>query len=400
MAKFNYITQKAKNGAFEIKTLIADNMTEAEKQLMDKQVPVLVLERPLEKKAKKIKSPSVKSRELLTFAQQMSATQNIEMNVLDSLELCREMIDSKDFKVIIAAMKTDIESGKTLHDAMRNSKVFDDLTLGLVFAGEQGGFLGKSFEQIKDMLERNSTIKKKVVGLMWYPLIVFVIAAGIIFFLMWKTVPVFMGLFSGSKVPLPMPTQILIAGSKLTTAHPFLIFMSIAAVGYGILSLPKIYRRFPKMHRYVLKMPVIGPLQKKLINETFTRTLLNLNNANMNTIEALSLCRSISPCYDYKAAIARAILIVSRGGGIMGALETEKDIFGLLIIRALGFGERTGKTTEVLKPLSEELTKDINNYIENLKTVLEPFMTLFIGGIVFGVMLAMFLPIFDLTKVI
>jgi type IV pilus assembly protein PilC len=406
MEKYIYITQKKRNGSFVKGTIMAETMREAERELMSREVPVLSLELVRDKllaKNRDVKKQLVSSISLadkLAFAQNMEQCQEIDMGLLYSLDICKEMSQSKKFGQVCQRVRSIVSEGATLHDAMKEVSVFDPLTLGLVKAGEKSGFLNKAFSQIKHNLRRTQTIRKKVLKLSIYPTVVMFIAALCVFFLMWKTVPTFVGLFSTANLELPLPTKILMGISDVVSNYPFLVLAGLAGIAAFVYFLPWIYRKLPGAHMYVLKLPIIGKLQKLLIQETFTRTLFNLLSAGVKIVDALSLCRDVSSCYPYKGAIARSMLAVSAGSPLMVTLEEEKEIFGIIVVRTLGFGEKTGKTEKVLEPLSETLSNDIMDYIDNLNTVIEPLLTLFIGGIVLLVLLALFIPIFNLPKLI
>jgi type IV pilus assembly protein PilC len=406
MEKYYYITQKAKNAPYVRGFITADNPREAERELMSRDIPVLVLDKVKEKIAqgkravKKQATPKIPLKERIAFAQNMEQCQSIDMGLLAALDICKEMAITKKFAAVCQKMRDAISEGSTLYDAMRETSVFDPLVLGLIRAGEKSGYLAKTFNQIKSNYRRTADIRRKVIKLMSYPIVVMFVAAICIFFLMWKTVPTFVGLFANAQMDLPLPTKILMGVSAFTTQYPYLVFAGIVAMGVLVANFSKIYRAFPAIHRPILRIPVIGRLQKLLIQETFTRTLKNLLAAGLKILDALSLCRAVSGCYPYKGAMARAILSVAAGSTLMSSLENEKDIFGVIVVRTLGFGEKTGKTEVVLAPLSDVLSSEIMDYIDNLNTVIEPMLTLFIGGIVLLIMLALFIPIFTLPKLI
>lgn len=406
MDKFVYVTQKKKGAKFERRTLAAETQRDAERELLTRNIPVLSLEKVKERSragARAIKKeavPRVTLKEKMAFAQNMEQCQEIDMGLLVALDICKEMAYTKKFAEVCGRMRVMISDGTTLHDAMRDTCIFDPLVLGLVRAGEKSGFLAKSFLQIKLNYRRNDTIRRKIIKLMSYPLVVMFVAAICIFFLMWKTVPTFVGLFATAGFELPLPTKILMVVSNVTVTYPYLVFAGIIGVGFLVSKFPAFYRASPWSHRFVLKIPVFGKLQKLLIQETFTRTFLNLQLAGLKIIDALSLCRQVSTCYPYKGAIARAMLTVSAGSTLMSSLEVEKDIFGIIVLRTLGFGEKSGKTEKVLEPLAETLGVEIMDTIDTLNTIIEPLLTLAIGSVVLLVMLALFIPIFSLPKLL
>lgn len=406
MEKFVYITQKKKGARFEKRTISAESLRDAERELMARNIPCLQIDKAKERAragvraVKRQATPFISLKERMSFAQNMEQCQEIDMGLLVAIDICREMAFTKKFAAICATMRNMVSEGTTLHDAMKDAGVFDPLVLGLVRAGEKSGFLAKSFLQIKQNYRRTDTIRRKVIKLMSYPLVVMFVAMICIFFLMWKTVPTFVGLFSTAGLELPLPTKILMAASSFTTTYPYVVFLGILGLGFAVLKLPVVYRACPWAHGFVIKIPVFGKLQRLLIQETFTRTFLNLQLAGLKILDALSLCRSVSTCYPYKGAIARAMLTVSAGSSLMASLEAEKDIFGVIVLRTLGFGEKSGKTEKVLEPLADALGIEIMDTIDTLNTIIEPVLTLCIGAVVLLILLALFIPIFSLPKLL
>jgi type IV pilus assembly protein PilC len=406
MQKFLYYTQARKGARFERRFVQADNLREAEKDLISREIPVLVIRRVKEKardvtrSVKKETVAHVSLKEKMAFASNMEQCQSIDMGLLVALSICKEMAYTPQFGAVCARMSRLVSEGTTLHDAMQETGVFDTLVLGLVRAGEKSGKLAETFAQIKHNYRRTDTIRRKVFKLMAYPVVVMFVAALCIFFIMWKTVPTFVGLFSSAGLDLPLPTKILMAVSHFTTTYPYLVLLGFVGVAAFVWRMPQLYAALPSVHNPVLRLPIFGKLQKLLIQETFSRTFLNLQLAGLRIVDILSLCRSISGCFPYKAAIARAMIMVSGGSTLMGALEGEKDIFGVMVVRTIGFGEKSGKTEKVLAPLAEGLSVEIMDFIDTLNTVIEPLMTLFIGSVVLLIMLALFIPIFNLPKLI
>jgi type II secretory pathway component PulF len=405
MPIFEYSTQKMKGAPVVKRRITAENIQLAERELLQRQIPVLSLDkaddRPWHVKwLESFKRPSVPMKVKLTFAQQVAAAQRIQMPLLDTLTLCVEATVHPKFKIMLEDMRRKVEEGSSLYDAMKYPGIFDALALGLVRAGEESGKLGETFDHLKNIYRRNEMVRKKVVGLMVYPAGVLIIASFVIFFLMWFTIPQFVGLFSGSGMELPIPTKILIAVSGVTVGYPWAVLLGIFAFSFGILRIPAVYRAIPALHPYVLKMPVVGSVQKRLIQETFARTFVSLLKAELKYLEALQLCRTISTNFVYRGSIARAVVAVSFGNSLMVSLEEDKDVFGLLLIRSLGFGELTGKIEEVLTPLAEMLSFEITEYIDGMKNYIEPIFTALIGGVVLLIMLALFMPIFALPRLI
>lgn len=405
MPSFQYITQKMRGAPYVSRKITADSMASAERELLSRQIPVLSLDKVdertwTEKVTAYFKKPSVPTRVKLLFAQQVAAAQRIEMPILDTLSLSREATVHPKFGKILEVMHKKVEEGSSFYEAMKGAEVFDALALGLVRAGEESGKLDDTFDNLKNIYRRNEIVRKKVMGIMIYPAGVLVVAVCVIFSLMMFTIPQFVGLFSGSGMELPLPTKILIAGSHFTTTYPWAVLLLIFGLIMTLVKIPAMYRKFTFTHRFFLKFPIVGGVQKKLIQETFARTFVSLLKAELKYLEALQLCRTISTNYIYRGAIARAVVAVSFGNSLMTSLEEDKDVFGLLLVRSLGFGEKTGRIEEVLSPLAEMLSFEITEYIDQMKNYIEPVFTALIGGVVLLIMLALFMPIFALPRLI
>jgi type IV pilus assembly protein PilC len=401
MEQYKYVRQDRKGGPYVTEVIEADSLQDAERMLLSRQVPVLSIEKILPKGVKKKRAVGIKLKQNLMFANQMKSAMKIELGLLRAVDLCKEQSIQKSFVGVLQHMRDMIEQGQTLHEAMRATGSFDPLVLGLVRAGEGTGDLGGAFEMIGYMFKRESTIRRKIIKVLSLPAITIVIAAVCVFFLMWKTIPQFVALFKSMGADLPLPTKILIAVSDFTAAYPWAVALGIVGMILFFLNAGKLYRKLPWLHAWLLKIPVFGGFQKKLIQETFSRTYLSMvATGDVPILVALGLCRGVSPCYPYRAALARAMVSISIGGTLSAALEPEKDIFGFLLVRSIGFGDDTGKTADVLKPLADELSEEVMDFVDNLSTILEPMMTVFIASIVLVIMLALFIPIFSLPNLI
>lgn len=322
------------------------------------------------------------------------------MNIVTALELAQEMSRKKWIAVLMGEMKKSVSEGSTLHEAMRKTRAFDDLALGLVNAGEKAGFLERSFEQIKEMARRNLMVKSKIISLMIYPMIVVIIAILSVFVLMWKTVPVFAGMYKEANMALPLPTQIMITGSDFVTNQTIPAALVAASLCFAVFKIPAVWRAFPSLHAPCLRIPGLGLVQKKLVQSTFTRTLSDMLSAQTRIVDALTLCRDVSSNYVYKGHVARAIVHISKGGKLGKAFAPAVDILGPMMVKALVFGDSVGKVEDILAPMSKALDRELAEYIDQMKTIIEPILTVFIWAIVLMVMLALFIPVFNMSKII
>jgi type IV pilus assembly protein PilC len=406
MAVFTYITQAKKNAAFVEKSISAGSLMEAERELAGRNVAVLKIwpkgenARRAMAVVRKQKAPKVSDNEYIAFATNCEQCLKFEMKILSVFTICEEMALTKSFGRVCAQMRGWVSQGDRLDEAMGKTGIFDDFVLGLVRAGDRSGQLPRTFNQIKNTYRRSLAIRKKVKGLMIMPLGVLIVGSFAGFGLMYKVVPMFVGLFASAKMALPVPTLILVEVSRIVTQYPLVIVGGIVGLVLMMLNKDVFYKRFPGLHRWILKVPVVGRIQKLMIQERFCSTLFTLLNAGVPLQSALGLCREVSGCFPYKGAIARAMIAVSNGSGVMVALESEKDIFGVRVIRTLGFGEETSGAQNVLEPLAVSLSEEIVEYVDNLGKVIEPVLTVLVGGVVFLIMLAIFLPILRLPQLI
>jgi type II secretory pathway component PulF len=192
----------------------------------------------------------------------------------------------------------------------------------------------------------------------------------------------------------------MISLSDFVTQQTIPAALVSAGIIFFFMKIPAIYRAIPELHGPVMRLPGVGMVQKKLMQSTFTRTLSDMLGAQTRIVEALFLCRDVSTNYVYKGHVARAIIAVAKGNKLGKAFEPAEDVFGPMMIKALTFGDQTGKIEEILSPMSSALDRELGEYIDQLKTVMEPILTVFIGGIVLFVMLALFIPVFNMSKLI
>ena len=396
-SSFEYVTQPRRGGRYIRKELIAETMGAAEKRLIDTNTAVLSIKRRGEEKHGKVK---MGTKDMIVFANQMQITQEIQMSLVVALDHCRDTALSPKVAKIIESVRKSVAEGVSLYEAMRRTGAFDELVLGLINSGEKAGMLEKTFAQIKALCERNETVRRKIIGVMIYPGIVCIVAIGCIYMLMLKTVPVFVGMYADSKMTLPLPTQILITASKAVTTYPWQIGIVCVVLAFIIVRIPAIYRASPWCHTFILKMPGLSVIMKKIIQATFTRTLSDMLTAQTRIVDALGMCRAVSTNYVYKGAIARAMLAVSKGQPLVSAFEPEELVFGKMLIKAIKFGETAGKLEEVLAPMATALDRELSEYIDQIKVFMEPALTVVIGGVVLVIMLALFIPIFNMPNMI
>jgi type IV pilus assembly protein PilC len=399
--QYRFVTQDYLGGPYTYGLITGENEAAVERRLGEKAIPVILVKSTEIIKVPKEFRKKIPIKEYLLFCQQMEITQSLGMNILEAIRICEETSNNKTFKSMLAWIAKQIEQGGTLSDAMKKYPYsFNEVSIGLVRAGETAGILDKTFSQLKHMTKREYGVRKKIKSVMVEPAITIVMAILAIFILMWKTIPAFVGAFAGGGVTLPLPTLMLMWMSETTSTYPLPIGLAVAVISWGIFQIPKIIRNVPFLHKVILKVPVIGPVIKKLLQANFTRTMTELLKAEVPLLKTLTLCRDLNANYEYRGVIARAHVQIARGKPIAEAFADGVTILSPLVIKAMAFGERTGKTENVLEPLAVMLDEELNEFIENLKSIISPLLTVVIGGVILFIMLALFMPIFNLPAVI
>jgi type IV pilus assembly protein PilC len=307
---------------------------------------------------------------------------------------------NKTFKAILHEVKGEIESGGKINASLaRYPRIFDPVTLALVAVGEEAGVMEKVCRQIKTLLTRNQQVQKKLRSIMIYPVTVCSVLTVSLYILTTQVIPKFAVIFESVHMSLPVPTQILMSVSGAASAHPLLTLGLAAVFLYSVAQFPRIFRQVHQLHRFSLRLPVIGVIQRRVIMANFARTFSNLIDANVTLLRCLSLVRDVSPNFCYRAMIARAILAVNEGRK-MAPQMTDTDVFNKDFVRLLQFADETAQTSAILAPLADELDNELNVLVDDLKPVIESLIIVIIGLILGGVLLALFLPIFNISEAI
>jgi type IV pilus assembly protein PilC len=231
-----------------------------------------------------------------------------------------------------------------------------------------------------------------------YPAVVFAAAVGVVWLLMTRVVPQFIGVLSQMNVDLPLPTRLLLYVSRLGSDYPWTILIAGAALIALLLRLPVIVRSSPGLHRTVLGIPILGHLLLLLVRANFSRTFAQLKQAGAKTTRALLLCRDLSWNYHYRSAIARALVRVQGGEPLSTALEQDVDVFGEMVVNGLTFMEASGADSEGLFRLTNLLERQLDSYIAGIRQVLDPLLILFLGAVVGGIVFATFLPAIEIQQ--
>jgi type IV pilus assembly protein PilC len=339
----------------------------------------------------------VKSKEIAVFTRQFSVMIDAGLPLVQCLEILAGQQENKTFQQVLTATRGAVEGGSTLSVAMgQHAKVFDPLYVNLVEAGETGGILDTILQRLATYIEKNVKLKRAVKSALVYPSAVILVAAGVITLLLWKVVPIFATLFVGLGVDLPLPTRMVIALSNFVGSI-FGLLMVVFFVGVAI-SL-KVWYGTPKgrlaIDALLLKLPLVGILLRKIAVARFTRTLGTLISSGVPILESLDITARTAG----NAVIERALLHVRRsleaGKTLAGPLK-ETDVFPGMVTQMIGVGEQTGAMDAMLQKIADFYEDEVDAAVKDLLAALEPAMIVFLGVVVGGIVISMYLPLFTL----
>lgn len=339
----------------------------------------------------------VKPKELAIFTRQFSVMIDAGLPLVQCLEILATQQDNKTFQKVLTNTRGMVEGGATLSTAMRSSpKVFDSLYVNMVEAGETGGILDTILQRLSTYIEKSVKLQRAVKSALVYPVGVLTVAAGVIVLLLWKVVPIFATLFAGLGVTLPLPTKIVIAMSNFVGSYfGLLILVAIVAAILGL----KFWYKTPQ-GRYIidaaiLKLPVLGILMRKIAVARFTRTLGTLITSGVPILEGLDITAKTSGNAVVERALQKVRKALEEGKSLTEPLK-ESAVFPGMVTQMIAVGEQTGAMDAMLQKIADFYEEEVDAAVKDLLTALEPVMIVFLGIVVGGVVISMYLPLFSL----
>ncbi len=349
-----------------------------------------------EKAGKLGKKASAKS--LAVFTRQFSVMIDAGLPLVQCLDILGSQEDDKNFAAVIASTRSAVEGGASLADAMRkHPKTFDPLFTNMIAAGEAGGILDTILKRLATYIEKAVKLSGQVKSAMIYPIAVVVIAGGVVGVILWKVIPTFASLFSGLGAELPLPTRVVIGLSdNLVRFFPFLL------VGVGVLVyLFRSYYSTGKGRRVVdgtmLKLPVLGNILRKIAVARFCRTLATLVSSGVPILDGLEITAKTSGNSIVEDAVMATRTSIERGETIAAPLR-ETAVFPSMVVQMISVGEATGALDTMLAKIADFYEEEVDTAVAGLLTLLEPIMIAFLGIVVGGIVIAMYMPIFDLIS--
>jgi len=355
----------------------------------------------LSEKGKEFNIPSfgggVDSKELAVFTRQFSVMIDAGLPLVQCLEILAGQQENKTFQKILTGVRASVEGGATLSSSMKQfEKVFDPLYYNMVEAGETGGILDTILQRLSSYIEKNVKLKRAVKSAMIYPVAVMGIAVAVIVLLLWKVVPIFVELFNGLGVDLPLPTRCVILLSNFVgSIYGLMLLVLLIGGGFAL----KFWYGTPAgrmaLDQVMLRIPIVGIVLRKIAVARFTRTLGTLISSGVPILEGLDITARTSGNAVVEKAISETRKAVEAGRSLVDPLK-ETEVFPGMVTQMIGVGEQTGAMDAMLQKIADFYEDEVDAAVKDLLTALEPIMIVFLGVVVGGVVISMYLPLFTL----
>jgi type IV pilus assembly protein PilC len=343
----------------------------------------------------------VPEKNLVVFTRQFATMIDAGLPLVQCLDILGGQQDHKGFKKVLLAVKSEVEGGATLADSFRrHSKVFDELFVNLVAAGEVSGILDTILNRLATYIEKSQKLKRQVKGAMSYPITILSIATVVIVILLWKVIPVFENMFKDfGGGALPAPTQFVINMSNFFMENMIAIFVGIAGLVIGVkVFLASEFGR-KAFDAFILKVPIFGPVVRKVAVAKFTRTLGTMISSGVPILDAMEICAKTAGNKTIEAAILYTRERVAEGRTIADPL-TETGIFPSMVVQMISVGESTGAMDQMLNKIADFYDEEVDVAVAAMTSMMEPLFMMFLGGIVGGLIVSMYMPIFELAGAI
>jgi len=395
MPTFTY-TARAINGDLKSATIDAPSRDDVIKQLRQLKLNVVKIDEGTANRKKR--GGSIKMRDIVIFTRQFSTMINAGLPLVQALDILASQSENPALKEVTRQVMFDVESGNTVADALRkHPKAFSDLYVNMVAAGEAGGILDTILMRLAVFMEKNDALVRKVKGAMIYPGVIISVAAIAITVLLVFVIPTFENMFNSAGIELPLPTRIVIGLSRGLKSYWYVLI----AAAIGIFVSVKRYYATPggklNIDRLMLKMPVLGDVLRKSAVSRFTRTLGTLISSGVSILDGLEITAKTSGNRVIQDAIMESRASIAGGETIAAPLK-KSAVFPPMVISMIAVGEQTGGLDEMLTKIADFYDEEVDAAVSGLLALMEPVMIVFLGVVVGGMVVAMYLPIFDMVN--
>jgi type IV pilus assembly protein PilC len=346
--------------------------------------------------------PGVSTRDLAIFTRQFATMINAGLPLVQCLDILSKQTEKEAFRQIIAAVMREVEAGNTLAESLgkkEHQRVFDELFVNMVEAGEAGGILDDILLRLATFIEKAEALKRKVQGAMVYPGVVMTVAILATSFMLIFIIPTFAKMFTGFGAELPLPTKIVMGLSSFLRSYWWALILGIVGIGIGIQRYYRTERGHFHIDRLLLKVPVLGDVLRKGAVARFTRTLGTLISSGVPILTGLEITARTSGNRVIQAAIMAARASIREGETIAAPLR-ESNVFPPMVVQMISVGEETGALDDMLTRIADFYDSEVDTAVDSLTSLIEPIMIVFMGGVVGGMVVAMYLPMFKLINVV
>ncbi|MDH3329977.1 MAG: type II secretion system F family protein [Desulfobulbaceae bacterium] len=344
--------------------------------------------------------PKVTGKDMVIFTRQLSTMIDAGLPLVQCLQILSRQQANPTFKKVLAQVQNDVETGNTLADSMRkHPKVFDNLYSNMIEAGEVGGILDTILSRLAAFKEKAMALQKKIKGAMTYPSICLGISLVILAVILIFVVPVFKAMFEDFGAALPAPTQIVVDMSDAVKNNFIFMIIGLAVVIFIVKKIYATEKGRYKMDAMFLKSPVVGDLIRKVAVSKFTRTLSTMLQSGVPILDSLQVVARTSGNKVIEQAVFRVSDAVAEGRAIVEPLE-ETGVFPNMVVQMINVGESVGALDTMLEKIADFYDEEVDQAVENLTAMIEPFMMVFLGGMIGGLVVAMYLPIFKIASVV
>jgi type IV pilus assembly protein PilC len=395
MPQFTY-TARSTNGELKSATIDAPNRDEVIKQLKQQRLNVVKIDEGTATKKKR--GGRIKMRDIVIFTRQFSTMINAGLPLVQALDILATQSENPALKDVTRQVVFDVESGNTVADALRkHPAAFTDLYVNMVAAGEAGGILDTILMRLAVFMEKNDALIRKVKGAMIYPSVIMSVAAIAITVLLVFVIPTFQTMFASAGIALPLPTRIVIGMSHFLKTYWYVV----AGVLVGIyISIKRYYATANgklTIDRTLLKAPVLGDVLRKSAVSRFTRTLGTLISSGVSILDGLEITAKTAGNRVIQDAIMESRASIAGGETIAAPLK-KSQVFPPMVISMIAVGEQTGGLDEMLSKIADFYDEEVDAAVSGLLALMEPVMIVFLGVVVGGMVVAMYLPIFDMVN--
>jgi len=342
----------------------------------------------------------ISTRDVVIFTRQFATMINSGLPLVQSLDILAKQSENKALQKVIGQVLYDVESGQTLADSMRgHPKVFSDLFVNMVAAGEAGGILDTILLRLATFLEKADALKRKIKGAMIYPGVILTVAFGAVTILLLFVIPTFQAMFDSAGVPLPGPTLFVVGLSKLLQKFWWAMGISIAMAVVLVRQYYKTPNGQLQLDRLLLNLPILGNVQRKAAIARFTRTLGTLVSSGVAILDGLEITARTAGNRVLHDAIMESRSSIAGGETISEPLK-RSGVFPPMVVQMINVGEQTGGLDEMLTKIADFYDEEVDAAVEALLAAMEPVMIVFLGVVVGGMIIAMYLPIFDMINAV